>query len=87
MGSPVFKDRSGEYQSKTMTYNFKTSKGFITDVVTQQGEGYLTGGQTKKLADDSYNIINGRYTTCDDHEHPHFYMQLTRRRCDLRKTS
>ena len=78
MGSPVFKDRSGEYQSKTMTYNFKTSKGFITDVVTQQGEGYLTGGQTKKLADDSYNIINGRYTTCDDHEHPHFYMQLTK---------
>ena len=61
VGSPVFKDRSGEYQSKTMTYNFKTSKGFITDVVTQQGEGYLTGGQTKKLADDSYNIINGRY--------------------------
>lgn len=78
VGSPVFKDRSGEYQSKTMTYNFKTSKGFITDVVTQQGEGYLTGGQTKKLADDSYNIINGRYTTCDDHEHPHFYMQLTK---------
>ena len=78
VGSPVFKDRSGEYQPKTMTYNFKTSKGFITDVVTQQGEGYLTGGQTKKLADDSYNIINGRYTTCDDHEHPHFYMQLTK---------
>ena len=25
-----------------------------------------------------YNIINGRYTTCDDHEHPHFYMQLTK---------
>ncbi len=78
IGSPVFKDKSGEYESKTMTYNFKTSKGFITDVVTQQGEGYLTGGQTKKMADDSYNIINGRYTTCDDHEHPHFYMQLTK---------
>lgn len=78
VGSPVFKDKSGEYQSKTMTYNFKTSKGFITDVVTQQGEGFLTGGQTKKMEDDSYNIINGRYTTCDDHEHPHFYMQLTK---------
>ena len=61
VGSPVFKDRSGEYQSKTLTYIFKTSKGFFTDVITQQGEGYLTGGQTKKLADDSYNIINGRY--------------------------
>ena len=78
VGSPVFKDKSGEYESKTMTYNFKTEKGFITDVVTQQGEGYLTGGQTKKMEDGSYNIINGRYTTCDDHEHPHFYMQLTK---------
>ena len=78
VGSPVFKDRSGEYESKTMTYNFKTTKGFITDVITQQGEGYLTGGETKKLDDGSYNIINGRYTTCDNHEHPHFYMQLTK---------
>lgn len=78
VGSPVFKDKSGEYESKTMTYNFKTEKGFITDIVTQQGEGYLTGGQTKKMEDGSYNIVNGRYTTCDDHEHPHFYMQLTK---------
>lgn len=78
VGSPVFSDKSGEYESKTMTYNFKTEKGFITDIVTQQGEGYLTGGQTKKMDDGSYNIINGRYTTCDDHEHPHFYMQLTK---------
>lgn len=78
VGSPVFKDRSGEYESKTMSYNFKTGKGFITDVVTEQGEGFLTGGQTKKMEDNSYNIINGKYTTCDDHEHPHFYMQLTK---------
>lgn len=85
IGSPVFKDRSGEYESKTMTYNFKTSKGFITDVVTEQGEGYLTGGQTKKMEDNSYNIINGRYTTCDDHEHPHFYMQLTKAKMRPRK--
>lgn len=48
IGSPVFKDKSGEYESKTMRYNFKTERGYITDVVTQQGEGYLTGGKTKK---------------------------------------
>ena len=77
-GNPVFKDPSGEYESKTMRYNFKSKKGFITDVVTQQGEGYLTGGVTKKMENDEYFIRNGRYTTCDDHEHPHFYMQLTK---------
>ena len=77
-GTPVFKDPSGEYESKTMRYNFKSQKGFITDVITQQGEGYLTGGTTKKMENDEYYIKDGRYTTCDDHEHPHFYLQLTK---------
>ena len=76
-GTPVFKDNSGEYSSKTMKYNFKSKKGFISDVVTQQGEGYLTGGQTKKMENDEFYIKNGRYTTCDDHEHPHFYFNIT----------
>lgn len=76
-GTPVFKDGSGEYASKTMKYNFKSKKGFISDVVTQQGEGYLTGGKTKKMENDEYYITGGRYTTCDDHENPHFYFNIT----------
>lgn len=77
-GKPVFKDNSGEYESRVMNYNFKTKKGFITDIITEQGEGYLTGGITKKMEDDQYYIKDGRYTTCDNHEHPHFYFQLTK---------
>lgn len=75
---PVFKDKSGEYESKTMSYNFKTRKGYITDIITEQGEGFLTGGITKKMENDEYYIKDGRYTTCDNHEHPHFYFQLTK---------
>jgi len=77
-GSPVFKDGDSEYESKNMTYNFKTEKGFITDVITQQGEGYLTGGRTKKIDKNTFYVEDGRYTTCDDHEDPHFYLQLTK---------
>ena len=77
-GSPVFKDESGEYESRVMKYNFKTRRGYITDIVTEQGEGFLTGGVTKKTEGDEYYIKDGRYTTCDDHEHPHFYFQLTK---------
>lgn len=76
--NPVFKDPSGEYESKTMKYNFKTKKGYITDVVTEQGEGFLTGGITKKMENDEYYIKDGRYTTCSDHENPHFYFQITK---------
>lgn len=78
LGTPVFDDNGTSYESKTMTYNFKSEKGYITDVITQQGEGYITGGQAKKVGDNTFYTQNGRYTTCSDHEHPHFYMQLSK---------
>ena len=77
-GTPVFTDKGTSYESKTMRYNFKTEKGFITDVITEQGEGYLTGGLSKKVGDNVFYVQNGFYTTCDNHEHPHFGFRLTR---------
>ncbi len=75
---PVFKDASGDYESREMSYNFKTKRGFIQDVITEQGEGFLTGGVAKKMENDEFYMKNGRYTTCDNHDHPHFYFQLTK---------
>ena len=83
--TPVFKDKNGEYQSQTMKYNFKTQRGFITDVVTEQGEGYLLASKTKRMDDGSFYVENGRYTTCDDHEHPHFYFNITKGRMRPKK--
>ncbi|MCM1255544.1 MAG: LPS-assembly protein LptD [Duncaniella sp.] len=77
-GTPVFEDNGTPYEAKTMSYNFKTEQGFITDVITQQGEGYLTGGQSKKIDENTFYIQNGRYTTCDNHDDPHFYLQVTK---------
>lgn len=77
-GLPVFNDNGTSYEAKTMNYNFRTERGYITDVVTQQGEGYLTGGQSKKMEDNTFYIQNGRYTTCDNHDDPHFWLQLTK---------
>ena len=77
-GRPVFADGPTPYESETMSYNFKSRKGLINNVTTQQGEGYMTSNTVKKGASDEFYIRNGRYTTCDDHEHPHFYLSLTR---------
>ena len=77
-GNPVFQDKSGQYESESMAYNFKTERGYITNVITEQQDGFLTGGRAKKMEDGSFFVEDGRYTTCDDHEHPHFYFQLTR---------
>ncbi|MDE6629138.1 MAG: LPS-assembly protein LptD, partial [Muribaculaceae bacterium] len=78
VGEPVFEQGGSSYESKTMRYNFKSERGYITDVITQQGEGYLTGGRTKKTEGEDYFLQDGVYTTCDNHENPHFYLQLTR---------
>ena len=77
-GKPVFKDGETPYETKAIRYNFKSKKGFINNVVTQQGEGYVVGNNAKKGANDELFMENGRYTTCDHHDHPHFYMQLTK---------
>ena len=76
-GTPVFKDGDTEYATNTIRYNFKSKKGIISNVVSQQGEGYVTGNNAKKGATDELYLRNARYTTCDNHEHPHFYLQMT----------
>ncbi len=76
-GPPVFRQGTDEFQSKTMRYNFDTKKGYITEVYTEQTEGFLHSRQTKRLADGQVNIKGGRYTTCEL-EHPHFYVGMTK---------
>jgi len=77
VGTPIFKDGDEEFESKTLRYNFKTQKGFITDVKTTQGDGFVHSTQTKKISKDEFILRNGKYTTCDA-EHPHFYLQMTK---------
>ena len=77
-GTPNFSQGSESYDSESMSYNFKTERGYISNVITQQGEGFLTGGQAKRIENGEFYIKDGRYTTCDDHEHPHFHLQITK---------
>jgi lipopolysaccharide assembly outer membrane protein LptD (OstA) len=76
-GSPIFKDGSDEFESKTIRYNFKTGKGIIEDVKTKQGEGYVQSARTKKIDEKIFIMKNGKYTTCDA-DHPHFYLNMTK---------
>ncbi len=77
-GHPVFSDKGTEYEMKKVRYNFKTGKAFISNVVTQQGDGYIVANQAKKNPDNSFYMANARYTTCDLHDHPHFYLNLSK---------
>lgn len=77
-GLPVFKDKSGEYTMREMKYNFDTKKAIIKHIVTEQGEGYVVGQRAKRVDEKTFFMKDAKYTTCSDHDHPHFYLNLTK---------
>lgn len=76
-GSPVFTMGQDKYESDTMSYNFKTKKGFINNVYTEQEDGYLSSRHSKRDSSGVLYLEHGRYTTCDQ-PHPDFYIALSR---------
>ena len=75
--NPIFIENEKEYKSKTIKYNFKTKKGIITDLLTNEGESYLHGNIVKKVEDKTQYLSKGLYTTCN-HEKPHFYIKANK---------
>lgn len=75
--APVFKLGADEYQSDTMAFNFKSKRGMIKGVYTEQQDGYLHGEIGKRDSTGTIYLKHGRYTTCDD-PHPDFYIALSR---------
>jgi hypothetical protein len=76
-GMPIFKEGPQVYETGKMTYNFKTQKGKITEVRTQEGEGFIKGNEVKKSRSDVMYIKDGYYTTCNLDE-PHFSLATTK---------
>ena len=78
-GHPVFSQGNDQdLEGRTMHYNFKTRKATARNVVTKQGEGNIIADIAKKLEDDVINMAGGKYTTCDELEHPHFYIRMSK---------
>ena len=74
---PVYSQGSNNYHSELMAFNFKTKKGYITNVETTQGDGFMQSQHSKRAADGTLYLEHAKYTTCDA-KHPHFYIALSR---------
>lgn len=74
---PVYSQGSDNYHSELMAFNFKTKKGYITNVETTQGDGFMQSQHSKRAADGTLYLEHAKYTTCDA-KHPHFYIALSR---------
>jgi hypothetical protein len=77
VGYPIFKNGSELYETKDIVYNFKTGRARISEVVTQQGEGYLHGDAVFKNEKNELLSLRNSYTTCNL-EHPHFRIRSTK---------
>ncbi|MBQ2727865.1 MAG: LPS-assembly protein LptD, partial [Alistipes sp.] len=75
---PEYTEGEESYKMDTITYHLDTKKAKIKGVATQQGDGWLVGGSVKKMTDNTINIENGKYTTCENTDHPHFYLAMTK---------
>ncbi|MEA4936606.1 MAG: putative LPS assembly protein LptD [Paludibacter sp.] len=78
IGEPVFSEGESSYNSKELMYNLKSKKGYIRHVVTQEGEGYIISDRTKKTEDNLFCMTGGKYTTCENHDHPDFYLSISK---------
>lgn len=75
VGTPSFKQGSQSFEADELTYNFKTKKALIKNIVTKQEGGLLHSAYTKLLEDGTSNISKSSYSTCDA-DTPHFYINL-----------
>jgi hypothetical protein len=77
VGYPVFKNGAELYETRGISYNFKSRRARIREVVTTQGEGFLQSETAFKNEKNEIYSIDNSYTTCNL-EHPHFRIRATK---------
>ena len=82
-GKPIFKENGKEFSSDKISFNFKTNKGRIQQIRTQEKDIFILGETTKYVSADAEGseehgdavyIKNGEFTTCN-HDEPHYALK------------
>jgi lipopolysaccharide assembly outer membrane protein LptD (OstA) len=73
VNNPTFEQGDKKYSAREIHYNFKTKKGKISEILTQEGEGYIRSETVKRLPNEVLFGAHNIYTTCNL-EHPHFFI-------------
>ena len=61
-GIPVFRDGDTPYESDRISYNFKSQQGYINNVFTAQGDGFMMGEAAKKDSTGAFYAYKGKYS-------------------------
>ncbi len=76
-GKPEMTQAGKKYYMDNVFYNFNTRNARIKNMITDEDDAQLRGDNLTMKPDQSIDIKGGVYTVCD-HEHPHFYLRMTR---------
>lgn len=73
MDTPVLSEAGEKYEGKSIKYNFKSQRGFISMAKNKADDKTYGGDKVKKVDKRTYFIEDGMFTTCDsDTPHTHF---------------
>lgn len=73
-GASELFDRGESITGSGMIYNISTRKGRIMEAASEYDFGYYSGATITRVGRNEFNIVDARFTTCeDDSAHFHFY--------------
>lgn len=73
-GKSYLQDGSQNMLGRDICYDLQTKWGLVTSGASKFDKGYYYGTEIRKIDDDTYDIDDGVFTTCDA-LHPHFYIK------------
>lgn len=76
-GTPIFNQGGSEYKVERVSYNYRSKKGYLSELRTKEGEGYVRGTDVIRTPDNEFGIQKSYYTTCDL-DTPHFHIHAAK---------
>ena len=73
-GKSYLQDGSQNMLGRDICYDLQTKWGLVTSGASKFDKGYYYGTEIRKIDDDTYDVDDGIFTTCDA-LHPHFYIK------------
>lgn len=78
-GRSYLKDGSQNMLGRDISYDLQTKWGLVTSGASKFDKGYYYGTEIRKIDDDTYDVDEGVFTTCNA-LNPHFYIQAKKLR-------
>lgn len=73
---PRLEDADNIVVGERMRYDMKTGEGQIWNGRTQYDQGFFNGEIMRLNADQTFELKDGTYTTCDNPNHLHYYLKI-----------